>query len=66
MLQSYKVAIKMVKIVFHDEARFKMYYLVKWRRKWLPTPIFLPEKFHGQRSQAGYSPWGCKESDMTL
>ena len=23
------------------------------------------EKSHGQRSQAGYSPWGCKESDMT-
>ena len=32
---------------------------------WLPTPVFLPEKPHGQRSLAGYSPWGCKESDMT-
>ena len=31
-----------------------------WRRKWLPTPVFLPEKSHGQRSLAGYSPWGCK------
>ena len=31
-----------------------------WRRKWQPTPIFLPGKFHGQRSLAGYSPWGCK------
>ena len=30
-----------------------------------PTPVFLPGKFHGQRSQAGYSPWGCKESDTT-
>ena len=29
------------------------------------TPVFLPEKFHGQRSLAGYSPWGCKELDMT-
>ena len=36
-----------------------------WRRKWLPTPVFLPEEFHGQRSLAGYSPWGCKESDTT-
>ena len=26
-------------------------------------PVFLPEKFHGQRSLAGYSPWGCKELD---
>ena len=33
-------------------------------RKWLPTPVFLPEKSHGQRSQAGYSPWCRKESDM--
>ena len=29
------------------------------------TPVFLPGKFHGQGSLAGYSPWGCKESDMT-
>ena len=35
------------------------------RREWLPTPVFLPGKFHGQRSLAGYSPWGPKESDMT-
>ena len=27
-----------------------------WRRAWLPTPVFLPEKCHGQRSLAGYSP----------
>ena len=30
-----------------------------------PTPVFLHGKFHGQRSLAGYSPWGLKESDMT-
>ena len=35
------------------------------RRKWQPTPVFLPRKFHRQRSLAGYSPWGRKESDMT-
>ena len=34
-------------------------------RKWYPTPVFLPGKFHGQRSLAGYSPWGRKELDMT-
>ena len=27
-----------------------------WSRKWQPTPIFLPRKFHGQKSLAGYSP----------
>ena len=35
------------------------------RRDWLPTPVFLPGEFHGQRSQEGYSPWGCKELDTT-
>ena len=36
-----------------------------WRRKWQPTPVFLPGKSHEQRSLVGYSPWGHKESDMT-
>ena len=36
-----------------------------WRRKWQPTPVFLPGKSHGQRSLAGYSPWGHKESGTT-
>jgi len=33
-----------------------------WRREWLPTPVFLPGDFHGQRSLMGYSPCSCKES----
>ena len=37
-------------------------WMIPWRRKWEPTPVFLP---HGQRSLAGYSPWSCKESDTT-
>ena len=36
-----------------------------WRRKWQAIPVFLPGEFHGQRSLAGYSPWGYKESDTT-
>ena len=36
-----------------------------WRRKWQPTPVFLPEESHGQRSLEGYSPWCHKESDTT-
>ena len=36
-----------------------------WSRKWQPTTVFLPGKFHGQRSLAGYSSWGFKESDTT-
>ena len=38
---------------------------VPWRRKWEPTPVFLPGKCHGQRSLGGYNPWHCKELDMT-
>ena len=33
---------------------------IPWRRKWQLTPVFLSRKFHGQRSLAGYSPWGHK------
>ena len=35
-----------------------------WRKKWQPTPVFLPGESHGERGLAGYSPWVCKELDM--
>jgi len=38
---------------------------ILWRREWQPTPIFLPGKFHGQTSLAGYSLWGHIELDTT-
>ena len=38
---------------------------IPWRRVWQPTPVFLSGEFHGQRSLAGYSPWGCKERNTT-
>ena len=38
---------------------------IPWRRAWQPPPVFLSGVSHGQRSLAGYNPWGCKESDMT-
>ena len=33
---------------------------ISWRRKWPPTPVFLPGKSHGQGSLVGYSLWGRK------
>ena len=36
-----------------------------WRRAWQPAPLFLPGESHGQRTLAGYSPWGNKESNTT-
>ena len=38
---------------------------ISWRKKWLPTPVFLLREFHGQRSLMGFSPWGSKQSDKT-
>ena len=37
---------------------------ISWRKEWLPTPVFLPRELQGQRSLAGYRPWGHKELDM--
>ena len=37
---------------------------VPWRREWQPNPVFMPGESHGQRSPAGYSPWGHKELGM--
>ena len=39
---------------------------IPWKRKWQPTPVLLPGKFHGQSSLVGYSPWHCKELDKDL
>ena len=36
-----------------------------WRRKWQPTPVFLPAESHGRRTLVGHSPWGRKESKTT-
>ena len=38
---------------------------IAWRRKWQPTPVFLPGELHRQKNLAGYTAWGCKESDTT-
>ena len=38
---------------------------IPWRRKWLPTPVFLPQESHEQRSLVCFSPWGRRESDRT-
>ena len=38
---------------------------LSWRRKWQPTPVFLPGEAHGQGSLAGYNPCRPKESDTS-
>ena len=38
---------------------------IPWKRKWQPTPVFLPGKSQGQRSMVGYIVHGVAESDTT-
>ena len=38
---------------------------IQWRKKWQPTPVFLPGKFQGQRSLVGYTVHGVTETDTT-
>ena len=38
---------------------------IPWKREWHPTPLFLPEEFHGQRRLAVHSPQDCKDLDTT-
>jgi len=38
---------------------------ISWRKKWQPTPVFLPGKSHGQRCLAVYSQYSVKELDMS-
>ena len=42
-----------------------MYTYISWKRKWQPTPVLLPGKFHGLSTLVGYSPWDLKESNTT-
>ena len=52
--------------LLQEEVLFALHFSrLPWRRKWQPTPVFLPGRSHGQRSLVGYSPWGRKESDTT-
>ena len=45
--------------------RLSMHACRHWRRKWQPTPVFLPGESQGQRSLVGCRLWGCAESDTT-
>ena len=52
--------------VRHDWATsLSLFPFMHWRRKWQPTPVFLPGESQGQRSLAGYCPYHHKESDTT-
>ena len=51
-------------IDFHPEY-FELEVLIQYRRKWQPTPVFLPGESQGRQRLVGCRLWGCTESDMT-
>ena len=57
--------IKKQRHYFADKGLYSQNYGFTSRRKWQPTPVFLPGESHGRRSLVGYNPWGRKELDTT-
>ena len=52
--------------VIHDCATsLPVFTFMHWRRKWQPTPVFLPGESQGRRSRVGCRLWGHTESDTT-
>ena len=52
--------------VGHDSVTsLSLFTCMHWRRKWQPTPVFLPGESQGQWSLMGCCLWGCTESDTT-
>ena len=52
-----------------DSGKMQFWYLGwedRLEEEWQTTPVFLPVKFHAQRSLVGTNPWGLKESDATV
>ena len=45
--------------------QFSLSTFMYWRRKWQPTPVFLPGESQGRGSLVGCCPWSCTELDMT-
>ena len=53
--------------VGHDQATsLSLFTFMHWRRKWQPTPVFLPGESQGRGSLVGCRLWGCTESDTTV
>ena len=46
-----------------ERFHFQLFTFMHWRRKWQPTPVFLPGESQGQRSLVGCHLWGHTESD---
>ena len=50
---------------FHFHCSLSLFTFMHWRRKWQPTPVFLPGESQGRGDLVGCRLWGCTESDTT-
>ena len=63
-IMSFSVHLRLFLLLFLDCLQFSKWYSTYWRRRWQPTPVFLPGELHGRRSLASYSSWDRKELDI--
>ena len=54
-----------LRVGYHWATSLSLFTFMHWRRKWQPTPVFLPGESQGRRSLMGCHLWGRTESDMT-
>ena len=55
----------LVRVRYNWVTSLSLFTFMHWRRKWQPTPVFLPGESQGQGSLVDCRLWGCTESDMT-
>ena len=55
----------LLRVGYHGATSLSLFTFMLWRRKWQPTPVFLPGESQGRGSLVGYHLWGCTESDTT-
>ena len=61
-----EVLSKVIDIFFENKLYLDIFIIsIPWRRKQLPTPVFLPGESYGQRSLMSYRSWRCKQLDVT-
>ena len=54
-----------LRVGYDGVTSLSLFSFMHWRRKWQPTPVFLPGESQGQGSLVGCRLWGCTESDTT-
>ena len=59
------LSIESLRVGHNSVTSLSLFTFMRWRRKWQPTPVFLPGESQGRRSLVGFRLWGRTESDTT-